>query len=120
HPALRGKLTRAIYRQLDRVLLSVGGDFRSLEIEPEGELATSRRIVAAVPRFLIAFSVVAETDAVAIAPTRLAQHYASAFGIRVHELPFALEPFRVLVVRRPHPDPGAEWLVALLKSMHTD
>jgi len=120
HPALRAKLTRAVYRQLDRVLISVGGDFRSLEIEPEGEVAASRRIVAAVPRFLIAFSVVGQTDAVAIAPTRIAQRYASAFGIRAHDLPFALEPFRVLAVRKPHPDPGAEWLVALLKRMHTD
>jgi DNA-binding transcriptional LysR family regulator len=73
-----------------------------------------------VPRFAIAFSVVAQTDAVAVAPTRLAQYYASALGIRIHELPFALEPFRVLAVRRPHPDPGAEWLVGLLKSMLSD
>jgi DNA-binding transcriptional LysR family regulator len=120
HPALKAKLTRTVYRQLDRVLISVGGDFRGLEIEPEGEIAASRRIVAAVPRFLIAFAVVGQTDAVAIAPGRLAQRYASAFGIRTHDLPFALEPIRALAVRRPHPDPGAEWLVALLKRIHAD
>jgi DNA-binding transcriptional LysR family regulator len=100
------------------VLISVGGDFRSLEIEPEGEIAASRRIVAAVPRFMIAFAVVGQSDAVAVAPTRLAQRYAGAFGIRTHDLPFALEPFRVLVARKPHPDPGAEWLVSLLKRIH--
>jgi DNA-binding transcriptional LysR family regulator len=120
HPALRAKLTRALYRQLDRVLISVGGDFRSLELEPEGEIAASRRIVAAVPRFLIAFAVVGESDAVAVAPERLAKRFAGAFDLRVHELPFALEPIRVLALRKPHPDPGAEWLVGVLKQLHTE
>ena len=118
HPALRAKLTRALYRQLDRVLISVGGDFRTLELEPDGEIAAAR-IVAAVPRFLIAFAVVNESDAVAIAPERIARRYAAVFGLTLHELPFALEPIRVLAVRKPHPDPGAEWLVGLLKELHS-
>jgi DNA-binding transcriptional LysR family regulator len=120
HPELRsGKLTRAVYRQLDRVQISVGGDFRSLELEPEGEIQASRRVVAAVPRFMIALALVGQSDAVAVAPLRLAQRYGSAFGIRAHDLPFAVEPIRVLAVRKPHPDPGTEWLVSLIKGLHT-
>jgi DNA-binding transcriptional LysR family regulator len=118
HPALRGKLTRAVYRTLDRVQISVSGDFRSLELGPEGEVAASRRIVAAVPRFLIAFALIAESDAVAIAPSRLARRHARAFGLRVHDLPFTLEPLRVLAVRKTHPDPGTAWLVTLLKQLN--
>jgi DNA-binding transcriptional LysR family regulator len=117
HPALRGKLTRAVYRTLDRVQISVAGDFRSLELEPEGEVAAARRIVAAVPRFSIAFAVVAESNAVAIAPTRLVERHARAYGLRAHELPFSLAPIRVLAVRKPHPDPGSEWLVSLLAQL---
>jgi DNA-binding transcriptional LysR family regulator len=117
HPALRGKLTRAVYRTLDRVQISVAGDFRSLELEPEGEVAAARRIVAAVPRFLIAFGVVAQSNAVAIAPSRLVKGHARAFGLRAHELPFSLAPIRVLAVRKLHPDPGSEWLVSLLAQL---
>ena len=117
HPALRGKLTRAVYRTLDRVQISVAGDFRSLELEPEGEVAAARRIVAAVPRFLIAFALVAQSNAIAIAPARLAKRHARAFGLRSHALPFALEPIRVLAVRKPQPDPGVQWLVHVLQSL---
>ena len=117
HPKLKRKLDKKAYRELERVQISVSGDFRSLELEPGGEVGRARRIAAAVPRFLIAFAVVAETDAVAIAPGRLARRYAPAFGLRVHELPFALEPLRVLAVKRPHEDAGVAWLVGVMKEI---
>lgn len=115
HPKLRRKLTKATYRTLERVQISVSGDFRALELDAEGELVSAGRVIAAVPRFLIAFAVVAQSDAVAIAPARLARGYARNFGLRTHEMPFALAPIRVLAVRKPHPDPGAQWLVDVLQ-----
>ena len=88
------------------------------KLEPDGEVAASRRVVAAVPRFLVAFAVVSQSDAVAIAPERLTHRYGPAFNLTAHELPFPLEPIRVLALRKPHPDPGAEWLVGVIKAMH--
>lgn len=121
HPRLRQKLTRALYSRLDHVQISVAGDFRGLEIEPLGEKGLARRTVAAVPRFLIAFAVVARSDAVAVAPRRLALEHAASFGLAVHELPFALDPIRVVAARRPQSDRGVLWLLDLLRrSASTD
>jgi DNA-binding transcriptional LysR family regulator len=117
HPKLKGRLTPSSYSKLDHLLISVSGDFRSLEIEPVAEKAVPRRTVAAVPRFLIAFAVVGQSDAVAIAPSRLAKRYASSFGLSVHELPFALAPIRVLAVRRSRPDRGVAWLLDAIKDV---
>jgi DNA-binding transcriptional LysR family regulator len=99
------------------VQISVGGDFRSLEIEPTEDISVSRRTVAAVPRFLIAFAVVAETDAVATAPSRLARRHAKDFDLQVHELPFKLEPIRVLAVHRSQADSGVAWLLSVIKTL---
>jgi DNA-binding transcriptional LysR family regulator len=110
HPRIRGKLTRALYAELAHVQISVGGDFRGLELEPAGRVV-GRRTVAAVPRFLIAFAVAARSDAVALAPRRLAREHAASFGLRVHELPFAPAPIRVVAVRRPQDDRGVVWLL---------
>jgi DNA-binding transcriptional LysR family regulator len=110
HPRLRAKLTRASYAQLDHVQISVAGDFSSLELEPVGERALPRRTIASVPRFLVAFAVVARSDAVAVAPRKLALAHAAGFGLEAHALPFTLPPIRVLAVRRPGPDRGVEWL----------
>jgi len=115
HPALRRGVTRALYARLHHVQISVAGDFRSLEIDPPGERAPARRTVAAVPRFSMAFAVVAQTDAVAIAPHRLARAHAAAFGLSLHELPFRLDPIRVLAVHRPQADPGTLWLIDRVK-----
>lgn len=117
HPKLRKKLTRATYAQLEHVQISVAGDFRTLELEPIGGSATPRRTVAAVPRFAIAFEVVAQSDVVATAPSRLSRYYARRFGLSVHALPFALEPIRVLAVRRKHADAAVSWLLETLKTL---
>jgi DNA-binding transcriptional LysR family regulator len=73
--------------------------------------------VATVPRFSIAFEVLAQSNAVAIAPSRLARHQARRFGLSVHALPVPLEPIRVLAVRRPGADLGVGWLLETIKSL---
>jgi DNA-binding transcriptional LysR family regulator len=115
HPKLRRKLTPALYRQLDQVQVSVSADFRAPEFVATDPAWTPGRIVAALPRFLVAFAAVGRSDAIAIAPQRLARRYARAFGIRVHALPFELAPLRVMIARRRHPDAGLDFLIGLLK-----
>lgn len=115
HPRLDGRVTRTLYRELDHVQISVGGDFRTPEFGPHGAGALPPRTVAAVPRFLMALAVVGQSDAVSVAPRRLAQTHARAFGLALHELPFRLDPIRVLAVRRRQADPGTLWLVDQVK-----
>jgi DNA-binding transcriptional LysR family regulator len=115
NPRLRGKLTRALYEKLDHVQVSVSGDFRSLELEPAGEERVPRNTVAAVPRFLIAFAVVAQSNAVCVVPRRLARAHMASFGLAVHALPFKLEPIRMVAMQRAQADAGVAWLLETIK-----
>jgi DNA-binding transcriptional LysR family regulator len=115
HPKLRRKLTPALYQRLDQVQVSVSADFRAPEFATTDHTWRPGRIVAAVPRFLIAFAAVGRSEAITIAPERLARRYAKAFGIRVHALPFDLAPLEVLIARRRHPDAGVDFLIEQLK-----
>jgi DNA-binding transcriptional LysR family regulator len=101
HPRLKRKLSAALFAQLDHVRVSVAADFRA-------------------PSFAIAFAVIARSDAVALAPSKLARRYARAFGLRVHSAPFKLEPIRVVAVRRPQPDAGVEFVLDQLKRVVAD
>ncbi|MDH5676582.1 MAG: LysR family transcriptional regulator [Myxococcales bacterium] len=115
HPRLRDGLTKALFVELDHVLVSVSGEFLSPEGEAPAGRMPERRTVAAVPRFLIAFAVVGRTNAVSVAPHGLASAYASSFGLALHELPFRLAPIRVLAIRRKQADPGTLWLLERIK-----
>lgn len=115
HPKLRRKLSPSLYQRLEQVQVSVSADFRAPEFVATDPEWKAGRIVAAVPRFLVAFAAVGRSDAIAIAPERLARRYARTFGMRVHALPFELAPLRVLIARRRHPDAGLDFLIELLK-----
>jgi DNA-binding transcriptional LysR family regulator len=117
HPELKAKVTKALFERLDHVAVSVGGDFRAYTDDDFRDLGLKRNIVATVPRFTVAFDVVSHTNAVAIAPSRLAYAYAKAFKFQAHDLPVALSPVRVVAVRRANPDPGLDWLIDRLTAL---
>lgn len=117
HTALRGRINRAQFAKLNHVAVSVTGDFRAFTDEDFRDLGLERRVVATVPRFSIAFGVVGQTDAVAIAPIRLARAYAKAYGFALHDLPAALPPIRIVAVRRKEPDLGLDWLTKMLREI---
>lgn len=120
HPHIKGRVTKALFAELDHVTISLAGDFRALTDDDVRDLGLKRRIVATTPRFMTAFDAVSRTDAVAIAPMRLAARYASLFKLETHALPVALRPIRVVAVRRVHPDPAVDWLNAQLRACLAD
>ncbi len=113
HPRVRSKVSRALFEELSHVVISVDGDFRSLTDQAILDLNLSRRISATAPTFFIAFAVVGRSDAVSVAPRRLASAYGAQFGLAVFDLPKALPPIRLFAVRREGRDDGADWLAAL-------
>jgi DNA-binding transcriptional LysR family regulator len=119
HPQLNRKLTTALYSELEHVQIAVSGDLRAPAIGHSAQ-TPPRRTVAAVPRFLIAFAVVARSNAVALAPTRLARRHAREFGLRLHVLPFPMAPIQVLMVRRQHADAGVSFVLEELKQVVAD
>jgi DNA-binding transcriptional LysR family regulator len=108
---IEGRLTRAQFERLAHVAVSVSGDFRTLTDDDFRDLGLVRRVVATAPRFTIAFGMVGQTEAVAIAPERLARARAAAYGLETHELPFSLPPLHVVAVVRARAHPGVDWLV---------
>lgn len=120
HPGVHGAVSLADYGALDHVVTSVTGDFRSLDIEPGRERARPGRVIAAVPRFSMTFPVVAGSDAVAIAPRRLAESLGPVFGVRVHDLPMRTEPIEVLLVHRREPPAATQWLAECLRATATE
>ncbi len=114
HPVLgAAPLASETFERLRHVMISVEGDFHSPTEEPLQTAGLERRVAATAPSFPAALAMVAATDAVAVAPRRLARSYAAPYGLVLHELPAALPPIRLLVVRRASKDKGAAWLARL-------
>ena len=113
HPRVRAKVSRALFEELRHVVISVDGDFRSLTDQAIVDLNLSRRIAATAPTFFIAFAIVGRSDAVSVAPRRLARAYGSQFGLAAFDLPRALPPITLFAVRQEGRDAGADWLARL-------
>lgn len=119
HPRIGRRLTSSVYRSLDHVQISVTGDLRNLEIERFAPAAPTRRTIASVPRFEMAFGIVASTDAVALAPGRLARAAAASLPVTAHDLPFETDPIHVVAVHRDQPDEGVRWLIDTMAALDT-
>ena len=111
HPALAGgRVGGAAFEQLRHVVISVDGDFRSPIDEAMRDAGLARRAAATAPSFPAAFAMVAASDAVAVAPRRLAGAYAARYRLAMADLPAPLPPIHLLAVRRSGQDLGAAWL----------
>jgi DNA-binding transcriptional LysR family regulator len=117
HPRVRRTLDLATYAELGHVLTSVAGDFTGFTDPALRRLGIDRRIVASVPRFLIALSAVAESDAIATVPRRLAQRHARGLGLQVLPTPFPLDAFEVVAVSQQRADPAIDWLTEQLRAL---
>jgi DNA-binding transcriptional LysR family regulator len=110
HPEIEGVVTKALFERLDHVAISIAGDFRAFTDEDLRDLGLRRNVIATAPRFSTAFDMISQTNAVAIAPSRLARAYAAAFKLKLYDVPIAMRPLRVLAARRAVPDLGIDWL----------
>jgi DNA-binding transcriptional LysR family regulator len=78
----------------------------------------SRRIVAYVPQFLVAPSIVAETDLILTTGRRIAERLAPSLGLQLFLPPFALKPFSVRMVWHPRSeeDSVGRWLRTVVRT----
>ncbi|WP_342234470.1 LysR family transcriptional regulator [Inquilinus sp. OTU3971] len=96
HPALvRGTISLDTYAAAEHVLVSFEGDSRGVVDRTLEELGMSRNVVATVPFFFPALSVVRSSSLIATVPRRLAEIYAPMFGLACIEPPLAVRPFQV-------------------------
>lgn len=98
HPLMSEDLTAERYAATKHVLVSTDGSLTGIVDEALAERGLSRRVSLAVPSFLPALSVVADSDFVATLPATLVQRYAAAFRLVFREPPVRIRPFSVSVL----------------------
>ena len=76
-----------------------------------------RQIAVSVPQFLVAPSIVAETDLILTTGRRIAGRVASALGLEVFTPPVSLKPFAVRMIWHPRTetDSSGQWLRSTLR-----
>ena len=73
-------------------------------------------VIAAVPGWLTALSLVAVTDAIATCSERLAMRHADRLGLQILKAPFEMWSFEIQALRREGADPGADWFLDLVRA----
>jgi DNA-binding transcriptional LysR family regulator len=113
HPQIRQGQDLDTYLASGHLIVSFAGDLVGTIDEQLARRGLSRRVVASSPMFLTAFAAAAKSDLLVTAPKRLAQRYATNFGLQVFKLPFAPEVFFMDIVRSQYSisDPAIDWLV---------
>ncbi|MBB3063319.1 LysR family transcriptional regulator [Microbulbifer rhizosphaerae] len=110
HPRLKRRPTLAQFCKLDHVIVSPdGGGFSGVTDKVLSKMGLTRRVVLSVPHFLFVLSAVANTDLVAMLPSRLVR---DSDSLRVVEPPIEVPGFEMAMLwhERCHRDPAHQWL----------
>lgn len=110
HPDLQQPPTLEQFCALDHVIASPeGGGFEGITDNALAQLGRSRRVVLSVPHFLFLTSVLANSDLVAMLPSRLARNEKR---LQMVEAPVQVPGFEMLMLwhERSHRDPAHQWL----------
>ena len=112
HALARNGLTLKRYCEAHHLVVSPIGD-------PSGNVdrllaakGLSRRVVLAVPNFMLALAAIAETDLLGALPSRLVAIYGPRFGVVGRPTPFATKPDKIRAVapKVALMDDGIAWL----------
>lgn len=110
HPRLKRRPTLAQFCTLDHAIVSPdGGGFRGVTDEVLSAAGLTRRVALSVPHFLFLRSVLANTDLVAMLPSRLVR---DTSGLQIVEPPVDVPGFEIAMLwpERSHRDPAHQWL----------
>ncbi len=110
HPRLKRRPTLAQFCKLEHAMVSsVGGGFHGATDVVLAELGMARNVALSVPHFLFLGAVLASTDLVAMAPSRLVR---SNPTLQVVDPPIEVPGFEMLMLwhERVHRDSAHQWL----------
>jgi DNA-binding transcriptional LysR family regulator len=105
---------QAVISEYDYV--NAGHVFAYSPSETGDDPPTKMAMIAAVPGWLTALSLVAATDALATCSERLALRHAERLGLQILTPPFEMWPFDIQAVRREGADPGVDWFLGLVRA----
>lgn len=113
HPRLKGRITTAQYNAIGHVYANSSSEGSEDERD---QVAGDVAFVSVVPRWLTVLVMVAQSDAIATCPRRLAERQAKLLGLQVIKPPFEPNTIRVTAVRRAgSDDAGIDWLLAQIR-----
>ena len=110
HPGLKRAPTRKQFCALEHVLVSrEGGGFFGVTDKALADVGLQRKVVLSVPHFLMAMSVLASTDLVAMLPSRLVRGNPA---LQVVDAPLEVPGYEMAMFwgERSHRDPAHKWL----------
>lgn len=119
HPGLRGAgiepgcvIPLDLYCDLGHALFSNVGDDTGIADDVLEQVGRKRKVVITLPFFYGIFSVVSESDLVALVPEQMAERLASALGLDVYEPPITVPPVELSMIwhRRASANPAHRWL----------
>lgn len=111
HPAATKRWTLAQFAALDHAFLAPRGRPGGAVDDVLAAHGLTRRIAVALPHFLVAPFVVANTDLVLTVPARIARTFAGFLPLRTVEPPVDIPGFSMALMwhERQHHDPAHEW-----------
>jgi DNA-binding transcriptional LysR family regulator len=121
HEWSRSRLTLKRFAALDHVVASRRGRARGPLDDLLAAQGLERRVTAVVPSFSSALALVAQSEAITIAPRRLASLLCGPGGLAMVKVPLDLPLVEVLQVwhRRTDADPANRWLRQCVRDVDT-
>jgi len=98
HAIFDAPLTPETYAAEAHILVSSDGSMRGVVDTTLEQQGLNRQVCLAVPSFLPALSVLAESDFIGTLPADLVRHHASYFGLNFCEPPIEIRPFDVSIL----------------------
>jgi DNA-binding transcriptional LysR family regulator len=116
HP-FRKKPTLDGFCRMQHLVVSLSGDPYGFVDDALARQARTRRVALTVPNFMLALSLVAQTDLIAALPKAFVTMHAARFGIALVKLPLKLDrsPIRAVAAKAALMDAGVAWLFDRLR-----
>lgn len=111
HPTLQGTIDTDAYAANGHIFAHAPSEVGA----HTGDSADIETMIAAVPGWMTALSLVAVTDALATCSERLAQRHAARLGLQILEPDFEIWSFHIQALRREGTDPGVDWFLGLVR-----
>jgi len=111
HPLARGRLTVARFLEFPQLAVTAHVGAARLVERAFAERGLRRRVPVSVAGFATSFSLLAESDLVAVVPGRIARQQAERFGLAVLPPPFPIPRYTLSLVwhQRTAHDPAHRW-----------
>lgn len=98
HKVFKASLSQKLYADQAHILVSSDGSMSGIVDAELKKNGLARRVSLAVPSFLPALSVLAQSDLIGTLPANLVRHHAAYFGLDFCDPPLKIRPFSVSIL----------------------